>query len=239
LQPDTAGSAPAFRVSHLRVPRGGAMPAKQQSPHDHARRLVEEAAPQHIEEWTAIIGLAPDDPRIEQFREDATEALHRCMRVHIGAPYLRYKRAADVRKDFEALADAATAAAEKLHAVEVILDRLPPMYHNPAFQLAHPPGPVTFELKGLAEAAREHADEWKSRDLGGVLGMQAFNALVKDLLLAYRRATGKKGVGGNRLLKLVETVLPVARRIAKAVTNKPLKTSRNLGEYLHTIASKK
>jgi hypothetical protein len=215
------------------------MPAKQQIPHDHARRLVEENVRLHIKKWAAIIDLAPDDPRIERFRDDMTGALHRCMRVHIGSPYLRYKRPADVRKDFEALAEEATAAAKKLDAVEVILERLPPMYHKPAFRLAHPPGPVAFELKGLAEAAREHADEWKSRDLGGVQGMQAFRALAEDLLLAYRRVTKKKGVRSRRLLKLVEAVLSVASAIAKAATNRPLKTSRNLGEYLHTITSKK
>jgi len=72
------------------------------------------------------------------------------------------------------------------------------------------------------------------------------NALAKDLVLAYRRATGRSGVGyGARegeLRAFVESVLSAAREIARAVTGKPLETPATpdaLGEYLHNVASAK
>jgi hypothetical protein len=258
LQPDTAGFAPALRVSPAggsrwrmkRKPRREAQLIRAAGPaeYQHARALVEAAVANHVVGWAKTVALTCTDARFERFRENVTEALHSCLRAHIGAPYRTYKRAADVRKDFDALADAATTAAEKLYAVQAVLDRLPPMYHNPAFRLAHPPDTVTFELEGLAEAARQHADEWKSGGLGGrPPKMPAFAALAMGLAQAFQNAIGQPAkVTWSEYRKryegmffgLVEAILPTASEIAEAVTGRPLpvsKTAMARGKFLQRL----
>jgi hypothetical protein len=76
--------------------------------------------------------------------------------------------------------------------------------------------------------------------------MPAFEALAEGLTRAYRRATKRKGTGGNvregssRLRHLVEAMLPTARKLTIAATGKPLKapTSGGLGDRLNEIAKR-
>jgi hypothetical protein len=239
---------------------GGVTPAKADSivgQHQRARELVNAAVANHVAAWASTVALTSTDARFDRFREDVTEALHACMRAHIAVPYRTHERAADVRKDFVALANAATAAAEKFREVQTILDRLPPpMLHDPApphdpdpaFRLAHPPWSVIFELEGLAAAAHRHAESWVDR--GGPSPMRAFAALVRGhagpgLEQAFQQATGNPARVAwdahrdryeGKFLDFVEILLATAREIAEAVTGRPLpepKTPMARGKFLH------
>lgn len=205
-----------------------------------ARKLVEEAVQRHICSWAETIELSDTEARFAKFREEVTEALHACMRSHIAGQYRRYERFSKLRNDFVALAKAATKAGNDLRGVEAILKRLPPMQYDPPFSLMHDPRATAFELDGLANAARRHADECKLADPGGQPRMRAFEALAEGLVSAYQRGARRTGVGRSaregKLLDLAEAVLPTACELAKAVTGKPLQVSKDLGDYLHKIA---
>lgn len=205
-----------------------------------ARKRVETEVPKHIDSWGALLGLPRKDARFDQFKEDVTEALHACMRVHIAEKHRRYHRYSDLGEDFIALEKAATAAIAKLRDVENILKRLPPMQRDPAFRLIHDPWATAFELDGLAKAARRHAEECKSLDRGGKPRMRAFEQLVAGLVIAYRHATKRRGTGrsarAGKLLDLVEAVLPAANKIAENATGNALTVSRDTGDYVHRIA---
>jgi hypothetical protein len=221
-------------------------PGRGAVPYQRARELVAAAVPRHVEAWAKTIGLQSTDARFAQFREDVTEALHACMRAHIAGKHRRYERISDLREDFIALGKAATAAIAKLRDVENILKRLPPMQHDPAFRLIHDPWATALELDGLAKAARQHADDYKSADRGGPSRMRTFDALAEGLIRAYSGATKRKGTGGNvregtsRLRGLVEAVLPTAGELAIAATGKQLKTpaAGSLGDRLDEIATR-
>jgi hypothetical protein len=210
------------------------------------RELVEAEVQRHVEAWAKAIDLPSTDARFRQFREDVTEALHACMRAHKTGKHRRYERISHLRADFMALARAATAATSTLRSVEEIIKRLPPMQHDPAFRLIHDPHATAFELDGLAHAARRHADDCKSADLGGPQRMRAFEELAEGLIRAYSRVTKRRGTGGNvregssRLRGLVDAVLPTARELAIAATGKALKapTSGGLGDRLNAVAER-
>lgn len=213
-----------------------------ESEYTRARKCVEKDVSQHVERWGALLGLTRPDARFDQFEKDVTEALHACMRACIAEKYRRHKRFSHLRRDLNAVAKAATATSKRLRNLEEILKRLPPMQHDPAFRLIHDPHATAFELDGLAEAARRHADECKSADSGGPSRMRAFTVLAVGLILAYRGATKLRGTGRGaregKLLDLVEAVRPTARRIAMNVTGKPLAVPRDEGDYLHRVASR-
>lgn len=224
--------------------RGKKEPDEKKEPEDiRARKLVEEVVPQHIEQWAAAIGLRRTDVPFEQFREGVTEALHACMRAHIADEHRMYKRLSDLRKDFKALAGAATTAANQMRRIENLLRRMPPMQHDPACRLMHDPHSTAFELNGLAEAARRHADECKRADRGGQSRMRALEAFAKGLVAAYQDATGRTGVGrgarAGELRELYEAVLPTVCEIAETITGKTLEVSDDPGEYLHRIAAQR
>jgi hypothetical protein len=84
------------------------------------------------------------------------------------------------------------------------------------------------------------------KDTGGPTHtMLAFTALAEGLTRAYKRATKRKGTGGNvregrsRLRRLVEAVLPAARKAATAA-GAPLRAPTNggLGDHLNEIAKR-
>jgi hypothetical protein len=196
------------------------MPAKQrQSPHDHARRLVEAAVPRHIAAWAAIAGLASDGPRIERFRADVTEALHACMRAHLRPPPQRRKY---LHGRLERVAELATVVAPELSELQDLLIELIPLFgHDPSFRLpslyaiafdlsdqarAKMNQRVTVDRTGgrklrrkrsLAAAAKHYAKTFE--DTGGAPNQfAAFDALVNGekglangLTDAYQRATGR------------------------------------------------
>jgi hypothetical protein len=207
---------------------------------ERVRQLVEQALLEHADEWAETIGTTA----IAQFRDDVSEALHACSRTHFADSYRSHARASDLRRDFLALAREADAVAKRLHRVVNILQRLPPMQHDPAFRI-RPPLAIADDLDGLAKAARRQADACKSLDRGGPASMRAFTELVKGLLRTYRNATGESGVGRSaregRLFDLVASVLPVARRIAHAATGKRLRAPQRdeIGEFVHRVSRKK
>jgi hypothetical protein len=207
--------------------------------------MVKEAVANSITELANIVALTLIDARFHHFREEVTAALHTCMRIHILAPIRRYERAADLRKDFEALADEASEAAKKLYAVQDVLDRLPPMNHKPAFRLAHPPFSVTFELEGLAEEARKCAEVCVDR--GGATRIRAFRALVLGLEQAVQHATGQPAKVNwdahrdryeGKFFEVVEAVWPGVPGIAEAVTGRPLRAPSTVvarGKFLERL----
>jgi hypothetical protein len=207
--------------------------------YETARQLVEDAVAREAEAWAAATGLTTStDAQISQFREDVTWALDGCMRLHIlGDQY----RPSDFRRDLLEIYRAYIAAAKALRKAQAVRARCFPLPLRNEFQLG--PLPTEHRLMAQAEAARLDAEEWKQRKAPS---MPPFNALAKGLVLAYRRATGRSAVGygarEGKLRAFVESVLPVAREIAGAVTGKPLKTPATpvaLGEYLHNVASAK
>ena len=208
------------------------------SVYECARQKVEQAVVEHAAAWAATIGTTATP----QFLDDVSEALHSCSRAHIADPYRR--RASDLRLDFLALAREADALTKRLHRVVKILKRLPPMEHDPAFRI-HSPFAMAHDLDGLAEAAHKQAQACKSLDRGGPASMRAFTELVKGLVLTFRNATGKSGVGrGARegpLFDLVVSVLPVADQNAHAATGKHLREPQpdEIGEFVHRVMRKK
>jgi hypothetical protein len=210
------------------------------SAHQQARQLVEEAVAKHGDAWAAAIGTTAT----AQFRDDVAGALNAAIRAHIAEQYRRYERASDLREDYLKLVNLSTQASKKLRQVQAVLDSLPPMQHDPGFRI-HSPIVMAHDLDRLLEAARRLAEKCRSFDRGGPAKMEAFEALAKGLICAYRRATGKSGAGRTarqgRLLDLAEAVLPMARKIARAVTGKPIRAPADdaLGEQLHRIARRR
>ena len=210
------------------------------SAYERARQLVEQAVRRHAAAWAATIGTTAT----AQFLYDVSEALHSCSRAHFADQHRRHARASDLRRDLLALAREADAVTERLHTVVNILERLPPMQHDPAFRI-RPPLAMAHDLDGLAEAARRQAQACKFLDRGGPASMRAFTELVKGLVRAYRAATRKSGVGRSaregRLFDLVASVLPIARRIAQEATGKRLRAPQRdeIGEFVHRVARKK
>jgi hypothetical protein len=220
-------------------PRRGAKLIRPGSPaeYQHARELVDAAVANHVAAWAKTVALTCMDARFDCFRQDVTWALDGCMRLHIfGDQY----RPSEFRRDLLAISRAYIAAAKAFRKAQAVRARYFPLPLHNEFQLG--PLPTEDQLMARAEAARLDAERWKQAHPSS---MPAFNTLVKNLVLAYRRATGRSGVGyGARegeLRAFVESVLPVAREIARAVTGKPLKTpaAPALGEYLHNVASAK
>jgi tRNA A37 threonylcarbamoyltransferase TsaD len=60
---------------------------------ERARQLIDEATAKHIGKWAKILGLSPPiGPRIDQFCEDVTEAMHACMQAHIAGSAIKTLR---------------------------------------------------------------------------------------------------------------------------------------------------
>jgi hypothetical protein len=207
--------------------------------------LVKAAVSNNIAEWAKIVGLTPTDAQFDRFRGTLTGALHMCVRAHIDPPNRTNRRAPEVRKDFSALAKASTAAAKNLSDVEAIRARLPLMYHRAAFNLAHPPLSVAFELEGLAAEARRYAMEWV--DSSGQKRTKAFRALAQGLEQAIRQSTGRPAsVNWNEhrdcyegvFFDLVEITLLTVREVARAVADRPLwvpETAVARGKFLQRL----
>jgi hypothetical protein len=225
-----------------RKPRRGAKlirPAGGPAEYQHARALVEAAVANRVVGWAKPLALPCTDARFDRFREDVTWALDTCLRTHIlGGQY----RQSDLHEYLLELSDAYFAVAEKLCKAQALRARLPlPLYHE--FRLAPDPLPTQHQLKARAEAIRLHAEEWKNRQPEL---MPAFNALTEGLVIAYRHATERLGVGYSaregKLRAFVESVLKVAVEIAKTVTHKSFETPadlRALGEQVNRIARKR
>jgi hypothetical protein len=107
------------------------------------------------------------------------------------------------------------------------------------------PAALAQDFDALVSLVEDQAGACK--DMGGPpRKMPAFEALAEGLTRAYRRATKRKGTGGNvregssRLRHLVEAMLPTARKLTIAATGKPLKapTSGGLGDRLNEIAKR-
>jgi hypothetical protein len=195
-----------------------------------ANRLIDEA-------MATTVNLALTDGPIGQLREDVAGAVRACIHAHItGCRHDREKeRSKRLRQKFLALHRKRNAALKKISSA--FAPQWPPSYQE--FQAFDPH--LKDGLKGLTDAMHLEADQWKLAP--GRPPLQAFDALAEGLVLAYRRATGRTGVGFSaregELRAFVEKVLPVAKKIARAVTGKPLKMPKDpeaLGEYLHQVA---
>jgi hypothetical protein len=212
-------------------------------PYLPARAHIKQSVAQHAEAWAATIRTEAT----AQFKEDVAAALHECLRKHIAAQNRLFKRPSDLRREFIKLAKQATMAAEELGKVQIILARLPPMYHDPAFRMP-PLSSTEYDLFGLAEAARHHAK--KAVDFGGRERMWAFTALAEGLAQAFQRAAGRAAkvtwsehhdCYEGRFIKFVETaVLPVVLEIAKTATGQPLpipRTAKARGKFLQRLTA--
>jgi hypothetical protein len=204
---------------------------------ERARQLIDDAVRKHITEWARIVGLPPIDASIDQFRDDVTAALHACIQAHIaGASNDPHKEISKkVREEFLGRYRARIAAIKKLRGA--FAPCWPPSYYE--FQVWVDLTAHEHDLEALAEAMRLEADARKSTG-GRPSPMRPFKSLANGLVHAYQRSTKKTGVGQGarkgKLLAFVESVLPVARKIAEAVTGRPLVTSEAIGDYLHRVA---
>jgi hypothetical protein len=192
-------------------------------PHQRARELVDAAVRQHVEAWAEIVGLRSADVRFAQFREDVTEALHACMRAHIGSPYRA--RWSDIRTDFMRVSEAARAVAKHLDNLRAAFDALPPntiWLRDPEPMFKHLPFQSRSDLLALADSADEQAEACKLADKGSRPEMVTFAALVAVLAQAFEHATGEAPVGAVGLVALVDAVLPMARDIGEKTTGRRL-----------------
>jgi hypothetical protein len=205
-----------------------------------ACRLIDETVPECIGDLATTVNVSPTDARIDQFRDDVAGALRACVQAHIIRCTLDRENKGSKRLREKSLASHRKRNAVLKKAVETFTPRWPPSYQD--LQAFDPH--LIDGLKGLADAKRLEADQWKLTP--GRTPLQAFDALAEGLVLAYRRATGRTGLGFSaregELRAFVKKVLPTAKKIARAVTSKSLKTPKNseaLGEYLHRVALEK
>jgi hypothetical protein len=210
------------------------------------RESIDATTARESRAWVAIVGLTvPTQAQLNQFREDIATALHACVQAHIAdAPGALHKeRNKKLREEFLAHHRERIAALEKLR--DAFTVHWPPSYFEFQAFSSHPHLAEHQQgLDALAEAMRLQADEFKVPDSGGRPMMRAFKALAKGLVKAYRRATGLSGAGhgarGGPLFDLTRAVLPVADKIAREATGKPLKipaSANAIGDHLHRIAS--
>jgi hypothetical protein len=212
----------------------------------HVRQLVETAVPKYIAAWAKIAGLAPDAPWIQQFRQDLTEALHACLRECLAARMRVHHRLKDMGEDFGVAAQHPAGAAEQLHLLLDVLDRLPMMWWDDGpdsvdglydvTRRVRCPLTTARELESLAAVAGRKSDRFKAADRGGPTPtMRAFKTLARGLVLAAQRANIK----AKQRLELTKAVLKVARRLTKDVTGAPLQApagDQALGKYLSRLA---
>jgi hypothetical protein len=218
---------------------------QQPDEYELACGLIDEAVREYIGDWATVLNLAPTDARIDQFRDDVAGALRACIHAHIvGCSQDREnERSKRLRQKYLALQRRRIAALKR--AERDFAPQWPPLHHEfQAFMSSSHPSNYKDGLKARADAMRLQADEWKLPP--GRRPFQGFDALAEGVVLAYRRATGRTGLGFSaregELRAFVEKVLPTAKKIARAVTGKPLKVPKNseaIGEYLHRVASAK
>jgi hypothetical protein len=208
---------------------------------ERARGLIDNAVLASIRDWAIMVDLASTDAGFDQFSNDVAGALRGCIHAHIAGcgQDRETERSKRLRQKYLALRRRRITAIKKID--EAFAPQWPPVHHEfQAFMSGSHPSNYKDGLKALADAMRLEADERKLT--AGRPPLRAFDALAEGLVLAYRRATARTGVGFSaregELRAFVEKVLPVAREIARAVTRKPLGVPENseaLGEYLHRV----
>jgi hypothetical protein len=209
---------------------------------ERARGLIDNAVSASIRDWATMVDLASTDAGFDQFSNDVAGALRGCIHAHIAScsQDRENERSKRLRQKYLALQRRRIAALKKVD--EAFAPKFPPLYHEyQAFMSGSHPSNYKEGLKALTDAMRLQADEWKLT--AGRPPLRAFDALAEGLVVAYRCVTERTGVGFSaregELRAFVEKVLPVARKIARAVTGKPLKVPENseaIGEYLHRVA---
>ena len=224
---------------------------EDESEYTRARKCVEKAVPQHIEQWAAAVGLTVTD----HFREDVTEALHACMRAHIAAPHrwtwvtarAAYSRLA---KDYAAIAQLLRPDGGVVPPLShsAPFNALPPLWPDPPllrpalrqFRIALERCGDAAVFEGLAKAARQYAGLCVGE--GGRPPPFAFDALWQRLMVAFEQATKRKatithredlGKWGGPFFRLVEATWPAARGIAEKVTGRALEASTSSGRGKH------
>jgi hypothetical protein len=205
---------------------------------DRARGLIDNAVTANIRDWATMVDLLPTHHGFDQFSNDVAGALRACIHAHIAGDR-ENEISKTLRQKYLAVLRRRIAALKELD--EAFAPRWPALYHEcQAFMSG--PDPINYKerLKPLIDAIRLQANELKLA--GGRRPLHAFDALAQGLVLAYRRATGRSGVGygarEGKLRSFVEKVLPVAREIAKTVTGTALETPVTpaaIGQYMNRV----
>ena len=176
---------------------------------ERARGLIDDAVSASIRDWATTVDLLPTHAGFNQFSNDVAGALRPCLHAHISCGR-ENEISKTRRKEYLALQRRRIAALKEVE--EAFAPKWPASYHeHQVYMLGSHPSNYKDGLKALTDAMRLQADEWKLA--GGRPPLQAFDALAQGLVLAYRRATGRSGVGhGAREGKLRAFVKVAAGR---------------------------
>jgi hypothetical protein len=183
----------------------------------------------HADRYAAVIGLRSSNPQFEQDLVDAFQWYHW---MHLEAT--SRKRASDIRKELLCVKREATEAERSLSRLRDDLNNLPPRYRElldehlesvakVAVSLVAKQHPWFHALSSVSERAGILTEILKGADKGGRPQMVAFNALVRVLARAFKRATNKSAKAtwdehrrrfSGKFVSLVEAVLPLANQWA-------------------------
>jgi hypothetical protein len=200
-----------------------------------------------LPDYERIIGLPEPN---SDFREKVSHAVTACMFQRMYES--NQIRGSLIRKDLMLASKAARTAHHNLCLLNDALRALP----NPVLCV------LEQSWSELGESARRWTDDeilWlrcaaavteslakRIVDKGGAPEMRAFRVLAKGLAEAFQAATGRpakvnwnamKDCWDGKFLKLVEAVLPLAEMLSG--TERPLRTPKALGPYLHDITRAK
>jgi hypothetical protein len=206
----------------------------------------------HAAQYAAVIGLTSSTP---QFEQDLVDAFQWCHWMHLEATH--HKRISDIRKELLRVKRGAMEAESSLSRLRDALNELPPRYRElldgslesvakVAVSLVAKRQPWFHALSSVAELAGILTEILKGTDKGGRSKMLAFNALVRALARAYKRATNKPAKAAwdeynkrfsGKFVSLVESVLPLAKRWA-GTPERPIlypQSPKARGKYIHEL----
>jgi hypothetical protein len=183
----------------------------------------------HADEYAAVIGLTSLSP---QFEQDLVDAFQWCHWMHLEAT--DRKPISDIRKRLLRVKREAIEAESSLSRFRDALNDLPPRYRElldgrlesvakVAVSLVARQQPWFHALSSVAELAGMVAEILTGTNKGGRPKMLAFDALVRVLARAYKRATNKSAKAtwnehhrrfSGKFVSLVEAALPLATRWA-------------------------
>jgi hypothetical protein len=195
-----------------------------------------------------------------QLESDVIDALLWCVVADVEGP--TRKRVSHIRKDLMRVEKEAEAAEKHLERLRSLLSDLPPQYGEllnnnlesiarSAVSLVAKQVPWFHALSLVAGTARAIARALRGADKGGAPRMLAFRKLVRLLIPAFERATGRlAGVTLNpnvdppryegAFVNLVESVVPVALSFKTADRQMPIpNTAYARGRYIDRMTGPK
>src|SRR5262249_27059643 len=211
-------------------------------------KLFRDITTRRLAEFERVIGLPTAN---QEFREQAISAVSTCIFTHTLEPHAT--RASQIRKDLLRARDTARKAHDSLCNLDAALSALPEF----ALQLLEQHWGLSGDiarrfmanevswLRAVSSLADLSAKAFV--DKGGRPEMRAFRVLALGLAKAFKAGTGRratvswndaKGEWSGKFMKLVEAVLPLAKTMAAAITERPLLTPVSplaLGKYLHDL----